>query len=288
MTPQEYLGNLLESQKLKEQELNTLSEHREEVEALLREDFGDDPVIKYAGSKAKGTMIRENYDLDIVCYFSHENDKSLKEIRDDVATKLRENYQIEEKGTALRIRKSGENNSLIDYHIDVVPGRFVDESQQDAYLYVQYGEKERMKTNIKTHIKHISESGCREIIKLAKLWSCRNNLHIKTFVIELFVIESLKDFDWKNRLDTGFKQVLESFKSHFVSIRLEDPANSNNIVSQLLNDAQKKLIAQIAEEQLKSVDDEDADTWKSLFKDDSQKSYRPAVQISTPAKPWCK
>lgn len=287
MTPQKYLENLIENQKLKDQELNTLSEHREEVESLLREDFGDDPVIKYAGSKAKGTMIRENYDLDIVCYFSHEDDKSLKEIRDEVAEKLREKYQIEEKGTALRIRKSGEDNSLIDYHIDVVPGRFVDESQQDAYLYVQYGEKERMKTNIKTHIKHISESGCREVIKLAKLWNCRNDLHIKTFIIELFVIESLKDFDWKGRLDTGFKKILESFRDNFVSVRLEDPANSNNIVSQLLNDAQKKDIAQIAGGQLKSVDDEDADTWKPLFKEDSQKSYRPAVQISAPAKPWC-
>lgn len=286
MKPKEYLEKLLEDQVLEEKEIKVLSDHRDEVEALLREEFGDDPVIKYAGSKAKGTMISDSYDLDMACYFLYENNDSLKEIRDSVAEKLREKYVVEEKGSALRIKASGENNSVIDYHIDVVPGRFVGKEQQDAFLYVAYGEKERMKTNIKTHIKHISESGCREIIKLAKLWNCRNDLHIKTFIIELFVIKSLDGFDWKGQLDTGFKKVLESFRDNFVSVRLEDPANSNNIVSQLLTDDQKKLISKIAAEQLKSIND-DADTWMPIFKEGTQKNYRPAVQISAPAKPWC-
>lgn len=286
MKPKEYLEKLLKDQVLEEKEIKVLSDRRDEVETLLREEFGDDPVIKYAGSKAKGTIISDNYDLDIVCYFLYENNDSLKEIRDNVAEKLREKYVVEEKGSALRIKASGENNSVIDYHIDVVPGRFVGKEQQDAFLYVAYGEKERMKTNIKTHIEHISESGCREIIKLAKLWNCRNDLHIKTFIIELFVIKSLDGFDWKGQLDTGFKKVLESFRDNFVSVRLEDPANSNNIVSQLLTDDQKKLISKVAAEQLESIND-DAGTWMPIFEEGTRKNYRPVIQISAPAKPWC-
>ena len=70
MTDQEYLNAVLEDQSLADdsEELEELREHRDAVEALLREAYGScSPTIKYGGSKAKGTLIRESYDLDLVC-----------------------------------------------------------------------------------------------------------------------------------------------------------------------------------------------------------------------------
>ena len=49
------------------EELKTLQERRAEVEKVLRDHFEDcSPTIRYGGSKAKGTMIKEAYDLDII------------------------------------------------------------------------------------------------------------------------------------------------------------------------------------------------------------------------------
>ena len=48
-----------------------------------------------------------------------------------------------------------------------------------------------MQTNLKTHIDHIKNSGCVPVIRLVKLWARRNNVEIKTFVLELFVIRAV-------------------------------------------------------------------------------------------------
>src|SRR3989344_4545373 len=92
MTPETFLQNLLATQNLSDQQEKDLQAHKKEVTDFLRAKFGNDPVIKYAGSREKGTMICDKYDLDIVCYFPSSDTRSLKEIRDDVAKRLSENY----------------------------------------------------------------------------------------------------------------------------------------------------------------------------------------------------
>src|SRR5690349_8509492 len=74
MTPREYLQQLIESQTLAEDspELKALRKRRDEIEAHLREAFGSSPNIRYGGSQAKGTLVRDSYDLDLVCYFPRD------------------------------------------------------------------------------------------------------------------------------------------------------------------------------------------------------------------------
>ena len=167
MTPEEYLKALLASQDLTDQQEKDLAAHKKEVTDYLRGEFGDVPSIRYAGSYAKGTMIRERYDLDIVCYFPSDDGRSLKEIRGDVAARLMEKYVVDHKASAERILDLKGATAPGDFHIDVVPGRFIADTK-DVFLHVGYGEKERMQTNLKTHIDYIANSGCVPIIRLAK------------------------------------------------------------------------------------------------------------------------
>jgi len=289
MTINEYLGTLLSHQILKQEELDMLDGHRIEVEGFLRDKFGEEPVIKFAGSKAKGTMISESYDLDIVCYFPYTSEKTLKELHDEVQEVLSKQYNIIPKASAIRITglKDGPSDNT-DYHIDVVPGRFVDESQQDAFLHVVYGEKERMQTNIKTHIKYISESECRELIKLLKLWAHRNNLLFKTFVLELFVVRTMEGFEDKNNLQKSFDKLLNDLAVEFEIMRLVDPANSNNIVTDTMTDSEKMNVAQQARIDLEKIhESEELGDWQTIFKDQSAKSTPPTFHIVNPPKPWC-
>ncbi len=103
MELEEYLKSILSSQTIApdSDEMKSLQESREEAEELLRTAFEDsNPTIRYAGSKAKGTMIKDSYDLDIVCYFEHDDNdagESLKDIYDNVAAFLEDSYYVERK-----------------------------------------------------------------------------------------------------------------------------------------------------------------------------------------------
>lgn len=67
MTNEEYLNEILQSQTLDADgdELKLLRSRRNDVDKLLRKEFGSAPSVRYGGSKAKGTMIKDSYDLDI-------------------------------------------------------------------------------------------------------------------------------------------------------------------------------------------------------------------------------
>ena len=158
MKPQNYLEKILESQTLSEEcdELKALRAERVKVEQLLNNGFKESsPTIQYGGSKAKGTMIRENYDLDIICYFNNDDKKcgeTLEDIYNNVRKKLESQYRVNPKTSALRLQNKDPQKFGVDFHIDVVPGRYTDKSKQDAFLHQSYGEKKALKTNLQKHI----------------------------------------------------------------------------------------------------------------------------------------
>lgn len=280
MTTTKYLEKLLATQDLSEKQEKDLQSHKEEVTKFLREEFGNDPVIKYAGSREKGTMICDSYDLDIVCYFPSSDERSLKEIREDVAIRLTEKYILTHKSSAERILDLKGSEVPADFHIDVVPGRFIKDTK-DVFLHVASGDKERMQTNLKVHIDHIINSGCTPIIRLVKLWTRRNNISIRTFVLELFVVHALSGYQNKGDLAKGFIKVLQAFKDDFSSTRLEDPANTNNIVSELVEDSDKRVISQAAESTLKVIEEsEDIENWEKVFKDESDSSKASIASVA--------
>lgn len=287
MTIVQFFEKLLNSQLLAEEQTKKLSDHKEEVEGYLREKFGEEPVIRYAGSKAKGTMIAENYDLDIVSYFPHNKNMTLKEIYDSVQKMLSSKYAIEPKASAIRIKRI-DNDVETDYHIDVVPGKFVDGNKGDAFLYVAYGEKERMQTNIDTHIAYVKDSGCQDIIKLMKLWKERNHIPFKTFVLEIAVVETLRGSDKKD-VSGALRKVFNYISDEIESARLLDPANSNNIVSEVISSGDKSIIASGAAKALEILKEKDELTaWQEIFDEETRaESWSNPTIISNPPKPWC-
>lgn len=292
MAVNDFLKDLLKSQTPTSEMLNALSKNREEVEAFLREKFGDDPTIRYAGSKAKGTMIKESYDLDIVCYFPRDCGREIEEIYKDVHKKLQEKYYIVPKTSALRVQKIADDKSQIDYHIDVMPGRFIDDKEQDAFLYQSQSKEKRIKTNLNTHIKFITESGCVDVIRLAKIWNIRNGINIKTFLLELLVIKCLSGSKTKSDLEKSFKKVLEYLRDDISNIRLEDPANTNNVVSDTWSETERNTIALRAKAALLAIDKEpdNIEVWRIIFKEASPAkavAAGPNIIIKNPSKPWC-
>jgi hypothetical protein len=284
MTPEKFLQDLLDSQNLKPEQELTLKAHKKEVTDYLIAEFQDkNPTIKYAGSYEKGTMIRDCYDLDIVCYFPDTDTRTLKEIRDDVSVHLNKKYLMQDKASAERILSLKGVTAPQSYHIDVVPGRFISGSN-DVFLHLAEGEKERLQTNLKTHISHIKDSGCVPIIRLIKVWAHRNNVKVKTFLLELFVVEALSGSRSKSDLKVSFLKVLEEMKNRFATIELVDPANTGNVVSRLMPTNEKTAVAQVASKAFEALSSQDnLAVWENVFNETvpSTRSTNPGL-INTP------
>ncbi len=297
MTPSEYLAKVLSAQTLASNspELKDLQERRAEVEEHLREHFDDSsPTIRYGGSKAKGTMIKESYDLDIICYFQHDDTAAgdtLEDIYNNVRKALEGKYLVEPKSSALRLKDASANTHGADFHIDVVPGRFTDEEKADAFLYISSGEKKRLKTNLDVHVAHVKESGVTDAIRLMKLWKVRNRLSVRNFILELAVIELLSSKKGAT-VDTQLKHIWTELRDNVDDLTVEDPANpTGNDLSDLLNAAKSELSA-AAERTLDLIE---SSGWEAVFgpveEDDRTENIaamRRAAAVATPTRAWCR
>ena len=265
-TPDEFLRSVLEEQTLTEgsPERDALFAEHERVRSLLVSSLSNaTPMIEVGGSIAKGTLVRAGYDLDTSCYFANDDDgagDTLREIRDSVEEALKAEYVVKPKRSALRI--TGRKKGSLAFTVDVVPGRYVDDTQQDVFLFQEGGDKERLKTHLRKHISHIRDSGHTDIIRLAKIWKLRADLDIKTFVLELLVIESLK-----TSLATGLEARLVAFwkalRDDSDTLKIEDPANpTGNDLGDVFGDDEREALSAAATVALDLVDTGD---WEALF-----------------------
>jgi tRNA nucleotidyltransferase (CCA-adding enzyme) len=290
MTDQEYLQAVLKGQDLKDDssELRALQTERAKVEKALRAGFPDSsPTIRYGGSIAKNTLIKENYDLDIACYFPNDDTsagETLKDVFDNTEKVLAAEYDVVRKRTALRLR----NKQKVDFHIDVVPGRFTDDKKSDAFLHQEGADKDRLKTNLEAHIEHIRDSGAIEAIRLLKLWKTRKAIDVKQFVFELMIVKLLKGT--KKSLPEQVKFVWTELRDRTEPIAIEDPANpSGNDLSDLLNSAIWSELSSVARSTLSTLADQG---WEAIFgrvssgDDGADKVKKAAAAVVVPTRPW--
>ncbi len=294
MSVHDYLEAVLRDQTLTSgsEELTKLQGHRKKVESLLRRKFAEtSPTIRYGGSKAKGTMIKASFDLDMPCYFPHDETgagETLQDIYANVQMALQEEYITDPKTSAIRLKDTADYS---DFHIDVVPGRFVEGSDGDVFIFQSSAEKCRLKTNLDVHIAHIRDSGVTDAIRLVKLWREHQGLHVKTFVLELLVVELVKKRKSAS-LERQLVHIWTALRDRADELSVEDPANpAGNDLSSYL-DAVSATLSTAAGSTLERVD---ADDWEAIFgpvEDESEGSRvvglrSIAASVSTPHKPWC-
>lgn len=296
MSNSTYLKKILAEQSFSEtdQELKDLRKRRQDIEKILRENFSEaKPSIRWAGSMAKGTMIRESYDGDMTCYFPHEEDDAgmtLEDIYKNVQDVLAADYSVEVKASAIRVRALDDWHT--DLHIDVVPGRFTDADNDDVFLHRTTGDKERLKTNLQVHIDHIKSSGVTDAIRLTKLWKVRNGLDVaKTFVLELLVVKLLATKK-NSSLENQMIHVWSKFRDNADSLSVTDPANSNNDLKPILDQC-RHMLSNVAENTLWQIENHG---WEAVFgepeEEASSKSEKiaglqaAAIHVTTPNKPW--
>lgn len=266
LDPDEYLETVLQEQTLTSgsDELEALRKQGRKVKQLLRTGTSQHSVsVRYAGSYKKGTMIRASYDLDVLCYFPSDTEigDNLQEIYEAVAEILEKKYVISRKRSAIKLWDPADDEDPVYFHVDVVPGRFVDGDDGDVWLNQNRGQKDRLKTNPEEQISHVRNSDLRDAIKLAKIWREEYGFELPTFVLELLVIDLLagrEDDSLSDQMERFWSELRERAKD----LTVEDPANSNNDLSDLLDAAARANLLNAAKWALRRVED---DSWDDIF-----------------------
>lgn len=236
-----YLNSLLDKYRITDSMKKAVQGKRELIENRLRSEYGSDIVtIMYSGSYGKGTAVSMDYDLDLIVYFRHDTFSSLCEMYESVYWTIK----LAGFGPTIRQRVSI-GIDLGSFHIDVVPARLIDESRsRDGNLY-NFENKTSIKTNIRTHIDFVTGAKCKPMIRIVKLWKKENNLKIKSFAIELITIRALIDYNNED-LYSQFCRVMRYIQNNIDTMRLIDPANTNNNVISNLSIADRRSIRRFA------------------------------------------
>lgn len=193
--------------------------------------------IEYSGSTAKGTATTFGSDVDLFVPLKNSYGSTLESYYNGLFDALYE-YNPRKQNVSIRIEYG-------NYCIDIVPGRLIDGYRNYFNLY-KSKTGTWIQTNIQSNIKLIKESGrCNEIIAI-KIWRERQGLDFSSTLLELIVITALK-YQNTNNIAANVSRVLDFIKDEFLSLRIEDPSNSNNVLTDDLNLGQKLSIILKAE-----------------------------------------
>lgn len=241
-----YLQQIL--QKYQARDLVNYSAAISQLKSILREWASSCYVdVLDSGSRAKGTAISIASDVDYLISLSsncNENSGGLKNIYDLLYEKLKTNYRdIRKQNVSIRLNING-------LEVDVTPARKQTGNTNDHWLYVSKLDT-RKQTNIQKHINDVSRSGRINEIKLLKVWRELNKLDFPSIYLEYLVINNIllnKSKDITN-LGSNVWYVLNELAKDFenpLSARIVDPANSANILSDLLDQTEKNKIISAA------------------------------------------
>lgn len=203
-----------------------------------------DPEIFISGSRAKQTAISLASDYDYFVSLSsgcNVNQKGIDAISNALHTHLQKKYpnSIRRQNVSTRINISGLN-------IDITVGTKITGYQNYHWLYKSKDDSKKQ-TNTKMHIDDISKSGRTNEIKLIKIWRELNGLEFPSIYLEYLLVKKIllnKSTDTNNLSDNirYIFQELSKSESNLLYSRIEDPANTTNILSYLLTQTEKQTI----------------------------------------------
>jgi hypothetical protein len=191
--------------------------------------------VKPAGSCMKQTAVLGQTDLDI--FISLRSDLNMR-LR-DISLNLRDHLQ--NAGLSPRQQDVSFGITYRDVAIDITVGR--QHPSYPTYHSIYRSKADTWtQTNIDVHIDMVKRSALRDEIRLIKIWRRQKDLDFPSFLVELAVIDAMK----ATRTGSLTKNLLTVFKYLVVDFPkrlLEDPSNSNNVVSETLTKAEKVKIA---------------------------------------------
>ena len=252
MTADQYLANILMREAVNTGVGSPVLTVQNTLLPALR-DWGGQHLqnVHPSGSFAKGTANHSSTDIDLFLSVAQGVPNTMKEIYDTLFNKMNENgYSPRRQNVSINVKVSG-------YSVDLVPAKRQDKYSSDHSLYRRRADT-WTKTNVVTHIARVSQSGCISEIRLLKLWRDQKGLDFPSFYLELTAISALVGTN--GTLSQRVWAALQYLRDRFPNARAIDPANTNNVISDDLNDTERARIKAAASTALAASD------WSQIVK----------------------
>lgn len=203
--------------------------------------------VSPSGSFAKGTANRSGTDIDLFISLSAQTPETLKEIYESLFQRMRDaGYAPKRQNVSINVRVGG-------HDVDLVPGKHQGPPGTDHSLYRRRADS-WIKSNVATHITHVVAAGWLSETRTIKLWRDQKRLDFPSFYLELAVIRALGYPMYKGALADNVWRIFQFLASDFPNARLQDPANTNNVISDDLTAAERRTIKLAAERALQAKD----------------------------------
>jgi hypothetical protein len=191
--------------------------------------------VSFTGSVPKMTAIAGTTDVDIFVSMKCETPGTLRDLYESLyARATAEAWNPRRQNVSIRV-------TYLGVEIDLVPGRL-----QEGYTYYHSVWKRKQATWQQTapelHVDKVKDSGRTKEIRATKVWRKNHNLDFPSFYLELTVMKALARRSF-SELASNFLRVLEYISTQLTTDSIEDPSNTNNIVSDDLTLAEKRIVA---------------------------------------------
>lgn len=201
--------------------------------------------VSPSGSFAKGTANRSGTDIDLFISLSADTRETLKEIYESLYARMRDTgYAPKRQNVSINIRVG-------TYDVDLVPGKHQGYPGTDHSLYRRRADS-WTKTNVPTHIDHVMAADRLSETRIIKLWRDQKRLDFPSFYLELAIIRALGRPLYKGALSNNVLTVFQFLASDFSNARIQDPANTNNVISDELSAAERATIRAAAMQALRA------------------------------------
>lgn len=317
MTIEEFFKNAASELELTQSEQDKVSQKHNDLRSKLREKLPvEDDFL--TGSYARNTLIRpkggKKFDVDFFLAFSiKEYDEFdlpglLKLVKNALDTIKAEDDGIgvivEQKRSIAVVYNDG-------FQIDVVPAIQIEKDKK--YKIFDKKSLAAVDSNPKLHGENLTKaneataSGSVKrlvpIVKLLKEWRRDKCEYMKSFHLELLVVEILKDAEITS-FSAGLTKFFNQAGTHLQGTPLRDPANIDNIIDAYLDEdgtrqglltligEERKVVNIGAEMEGQEKENDAIKEWGKIFKAQSSGKTNAAAVTPTfinrnPSKPWC-
>lgn len=194
--------------------------------------------LEYSGSYAKETGVRGVSDVDVFISLKSDTTNTLQEIYNSL-------YSLAQgQGWSPRLQNVSVGVTINGTRGDLVPGKVQAGYQNYHSLYLRKRDS-WTQTNVTLHVDTVRNSGRLAEIRAVKVWRFLHSLDFPSLYLELFTIRALSGRS-KSTLAENALHTLRTIGASLVSTRIEDPANTNNALSDDLTKQEKERVASLA------------------------------------------
>lgn len=199
--------------------------------------------IQFAGSYVRGTRIRGSTDIDLLAALGPRTPMDPARLYEHCFAWLKcHSFNPRRRRASIGLEFQG-------LQVDIIPAKQEWGSSGDYQLFTT--ERQRaVRTNFDTHRKIVEKSGRQREIRALKVWRDNRGLVFPSLYLELVVIDALRNRP-ADLLAGNVEVVLKYLRDIFPGAPVRDPANHENLVSDVLLEHEKLAIGDAAGESLK-------------------------------------